>query len=90
MEPEASDTLILYREDYRREAVALANHFRKSGMNIILQKTNDGFIIEDYLAYAKRMNAGGILLFEKDDEIKVIDIATGGIQIAPPLSELMQ
>jgi ATP phosphoribosyltransferase regulatory subunit len=89
-EPEASDTLILYKKEYRRQAVALANHFRLDGMNIILQKSNDSLPLEDYTEYAKRMNAGGILYFDSDTEIKVIDVTTGQIQMAPPLSELME
>lgn len=90
MEPEASDTLILYKKPFREQALALANHFRKGGMNIILQKSNDSFSLEDYMAYAKRMTIGGILFFGEKDEIKVIDVATGVIQLAPPLSELLQ
>ncbi len=87
--PEDSDTLILYGKEYRRQAIALANHFRLGGMNIILQKTKCGIAVEEYIEYAKRIGAGGILYFDNDTQIKVIDVITGGFQIAPPLSELM-
>lgn len=89
-EPESTDTLILYRQEYRRQAIALANHFRLGGMNIILQKSNDGISIEAYMEYAKRANAGGILYFDNDTEIKVIDVISGNVQLAPPLSELLR
>lgn len=89
-DPDPSDTLILYRQEYRRQAIALANHFRLGGMNIILQKSNDNISIESYMEYAKRVNAGGILYFDNDTEIKVIDVISGHIQMAPPLSELLQ
>ncbi len=89
-DPEASDTLILYKKDYRKQAVSLANHFRLGGMNIILQKSNDIATLEEYMEYAKRVNAGGILYFDNETEIKVIDVITGQIQIAPPLNELLR
>jgi ATP phosphoribosyltransferase regulatory subunit len=81
-EPEASDTLILYRKNYRRQAIALAKHFREGGINSILQVSTDSLHPEDYTAYAKRMNIGGILYLDNDDEIKVMDIAAGTMQAA--------
>lgn len=79
-EPEASDTLLLYNGDYRLQAVELAKHFRSSAMNIILQKSNDMYNVSDYIAYAKRINAGGILFIENKDEIKVINAFDGDIK----------
>ncbi len=81
-EPEASDTLILYTKNYRRQAIALAKHFREGGINSILQMSTSSFQPEDYIAYAKRMNIGGILYLDNDDEIKVMDIAAGTMQAA--------
>lgn len=71
-EPEAQDTLILYKANYRKQAVALANHFRKDGVNTILQKAKEDISIEEYLSYANRMSIGGILFLDNDKEIKVI------------------
>ncbi len=71
-EPEAQDTLILYKANYRKQAVALANHFRKDGINTILQKAKEDISIEEYLSYANRMSIGGILFLDNDKEIKVI------------------
>lgn len=88
VEPEPSDTLILYGREYRKQAVALAKHFRKSGMNIILQKSNADDKLDEYIAYGKRMSAGGILYLDNDIEIKVINITTGAIQIAQ-IAELL-
>jgi ATP phosphoribosyltransferase regulatory subunit len=78
----AQDTLILYHYNYRKQAIALANHFRKDGINAILQKSNSEFDLEEYTAYAKRMNIGGILLLDNETDIKVIDISTGTQQAA--------
>ena len=81
-EPEAQDTLILYQKNYRRQAIALAKHFRQGGINSLLQMSNDTFLPEDYTSYAKRMNIGGILYLDNDMEIKVLDIAAGTMQAA--------
>ncbi len=80
-EPETQDTLILYHQPYRKTAIALAGQFRKDGMNTILQKAGIDTDIEVSLAYAKRNNIGGILYLADPDEIKVIEAATGKIQI---------
>jgi ATP phosphoribosyltransferase regulatory subunit len=88
-EPESQDTLILYHKSYRKQAIDLANHFRKDGINTILQRSNDDFQSEDYAAYAKRMNIGGILYLDNDTEIKVMDITSGTVQSAP-MQEFLQ
>ena len=88
-ELEAQDTLILYRNSYRRQAIALANHFRKDGIHAILQKSNESLRLEDYAAYAKRMNIGGIILLDDEKDIKVMDIASGTLQAAP-MEEFLQ
>ncbi|MBP1754454.1 MAG: hypothetical protein H6Q59_852 [Firmicutes bacterium] len=88
-EPEAQDTLILYKNTYRKQAIALANHFRKDGINTILQRSNDELVSEDYVAYAKRMNIGGILYLDNDTEIKVMNISTGTMQAAS-MEEFLQ
>ena len=80
-EPEAQDTLILYKQDNRKQAIALANHFRKNSMNIILQMSNKELNVAEYSSYPQRMNVGGILYIDNDTEIKVINIATGGVQV---------
>lgn len=80
--PEACDTLLVYTAPCRKQAIALAGHFRKDGVNVILQKSNDNRSPEEYLPYAKRMDIGGILYLDNDSEIKVMDTATGILQTA--------
>lgn len=80
--PEAQNTLILYKEELRKEAIILAVNFRNDGINTLLLKAEDDKSQEDYLTYAKRMGFGGILYFETSQEIKVIEAATGNVQIA--------
>jgi ATP phosphoribosyltransferase regulatory subunit len=88
-EPIAQDTLILYQVQYRKQAVALANHFRKDDINTILQRSNECFRPEDYQSYANRMNIGGILYLDNDSEIKVMDLSSGSIQ-AVSVKEFLQ
>ena len=75
------DTMILYQRNYREQAISLAEHFRKDGLNIVLQLSKDKSI-EEYIQYAKRMNMGGILYIRDDNEIQVINTSTGDVQIA--------
>lgn len=81
--PEAQDTLVLYEPKYRKMAVALANHFRKDGINTILQKSKGEFDTNRYYDYANRMNIGGILYLDNDTNIKVLTTATRSLQLAP-------
>lgn len=87
--PEASDTLILYSKDCRHRAVELAKYFRSKDMNVILQASNESAGINDYIAYAKRINAGGILMIENMEEIKVINASDGDIK-SVVLADLLQ
>lgn len=80
--PEASDTLILYKDCYRKQAILLAKHLRKDGMNVILQKSNSVWEAGEYIPYAKRMSIGGILYLENEDEIKVINALDDTIKTA--------
>jgi ATP phosphoribosyltransferase regulatory subunit len=88
-EPEETDTLILYTQNYRRQAIALAKHFRKDGMNAILQKSDAVMKQEEYFAYARRMQIGGILYLDNDTDIKVMTVASETIQSAP-MKEFLQ
>lgn len=88
-EPEAHDTLILYKTQYRKQAIALANHFRKGEIDSILLNASDNLKMEDYQSYAKRMNIGGILLLDNDNNIKVVNLADGSVQEAP-MKEFLQ
>ena len=88
-EPEATDTLILYNTDCRLQAVELAKHFRKSNLNIVLQKSNTTYNLKDYIDYAKRIHAGGILLIENKEVIKIINASEGDIKTVA-LAELLQ
>lgn len=88
-EPEATDTLLVYKSGCRKKAIALAEQFRSGSISTILQASEDAAGIEAFLDYAKRMNMGGILLLDNDDTIKVMDASTGSIKTAR-LDELLK
>lgn len=82
-EPEATNTLIVYKKEFRSQAIALANHFRNDEVSTILLEERENLSLEDYLAYAKRSYIGGILYLKKADEIEVIEANSGNVQVAP-------
>jgi ATP phosphoribosyltransferase regulatory subunit len=86
--PQASDTLLLYHKSCRKQAIGLAENFRKDGMNIILQIEKEDKKPQDYISYAKSMNIGGILSINHTDEVRVIEIATQTVKTVS-LKELL-
>ncbi len=88
-EPEATDTLLVYNPDCRKQAIALAEHFRRDLVATILLAAEEGRDTNSYLEYAKRMNMGGILLLESNETVRVIDASTGSLQTVR-LDELLK
>lgn len=79
---ETENTLILYKSNLLENAIVLANHFRKTGVNIELLREAANYSLDDYIAYSKRNGIGGILYFETPELIKVIRSESGDIQEA--------
>lgn len=86
---ESSDTLIIYMPEYRKQAISLANYFRKEGMNVILQLSKSETDMGQYRSYMERMNIGGLLYINSDTEVSVMDASSGSINKAS-IKELMQ
>ena len=86
---DSSDTLVIYKSEYKKQAISLANYFRKDGINVILQLSKNNMDLNDYLAYMKRMNIGGLLYIDNDTEISVMDASEGSIKKVA-VKELMQ
>ncbi len=70
-------TLLLYRDASYEAAVRLAAGFRRDGMEIVLLKKERP--MEDYLAYAKRSQIGGIVSLAEGDRVEVIEAASGKV-----------
>ncbi|MGB8454404.1 MAG: ATP phosphoribosyltransferase regulatory subunit [Anaerocolumna sp.] len=82
IQPEAENTLILYKPNLLENAVVLANHFRNQEMNIELLCVKENATLDEYIAYSKRNGIGGILYFDSAELIKVINSESGEIQEA--------
>lgn len=85
---ESSDTLIVYAPECRKTAIKLAGYFRKEGINVILQLLKNGFGTDDYMAYMKKMNIGGMLFIGNEEEFILVDAETGSKRTVS-LSELI-
>lgn len=71
------NTLILYRKEWIKTAIALGNRFRSQEMKIELLSVQEKYRLSDYVDYCKRNSIGGILFFDKEDSIEVINCQTG-------------
>lgn len=80
---EPSNTLIVFKKEYRMSAIALAKHFRGEDMNIELYVEEQEKEMEAYTEYAKRVGIGGILYLGAPNEILIVDAADGNVTKAP-------
>jgi len=80
LQPENTNTLILYIINYRKEAITLACQFRSEGMNIETYQVTGEIELEAFLSYAKEHCIGGLLILEDEDVIKVVTTDTKEVQ----------
>ena len=71
------NTLILYRMEYMKTAILLANQFRSQDMNIELLRLTEEHTLSAYVDYWRRSSIGGILFFDKENSVEVINCLTG-------------
>lgn len=88
IETRGDNTLILYRKEWSKTAIALANQFRSQDMNVELINYEEEHTLEEYKEYCKRNSIGGILFFEKENLVEVINCQTGESNTAR-LSEIL-
>lgn len=88
IETRGDNTLILYRKEWSKTAIALANRFRSQDMNVELINYEEEHSLEEYKEYCKRNSIGGILFFEKENLVEVINCQTGESNTAR-LSEVL-
>ena len=67
-------TMVLYPEDLSRQAVLLAEEERKRGLDIACVRFLPEKVLEDYKAYGRRNQFGGIVYFRSEDEAYAIDL----------------
>lgn len=73
-EEKLGGTILLYPQEYRRQAILFAEEHRKKGKTIRLLRTSSRKTIDDYKEYARRMGAELLLYFAKGDEPEEIMI----------------
>lgn len=63
MEAESVHTMIVYREELMKDAVAKANELRRQGRSVILERQNPDCSRDDYEQFAKEHYLGEVLYF---------------------------
>lgn len=80
IEVDNSDTIVLYESEDQEGAIILANKFRKNGMRIELIRKSSRKTIDDYKVYGKNNHFSGIMYFENDVDVMVIDLITDEVK----------
>lgn len=86
--PEAENTLIIYKNKQHQIAIALANQFRSQNMNVELFAEKVPIAMEEYIAYAKRNGLGGILYLTDENKVQIVHAKDGQIQTVDLVSML--
>lgn len=74
-------TMLLYPDFLETKAIELAKSHREEGMDVALVPFERGRVLEDYIAYGKRQQFGGIVYLQKEDAMFAIDLT--GQEIRP-------
>lgn len=82
VKPEATDTLIVYEKEFRKPAIELTKQFRKDSVSVVLMEKPEKNTLEELIEYSKRNGIGGILYLKNEDEIEVLEAATGDVKVA--------
>ncbi len=70
------NTLILYEENERSRAIALAKEFRLAEKPTEIIKKMDDRFIDEYVAYARQNFCGGMFYLKAEDEILMTNLLT--------------
>lgn len=71
------NTVILYDEERKREAISLARDFRRKAKNTELIRKDDARQLDQYVTYGKEYYAGNLIYLAKSGEITMVNLATG-------------
>ena len=71
------NTIVLYDEDRKREALSLARDFRRKGKDTELLRKEEDRNLEAYVAYGNEYYAGNMIYLQKTGEITMINLVTG-------------
>jgi len=74
------DTMVLYNEEAVNAAFGIIKEHRDTGLNITAMVFDKEKTVEDYLAYAKRNNIGGILYVKNETDLSIYNAKTGDVK----------
>ncbi len=78
-EPEAENTLIAYRGEFRAMAISLAKQFRGQDMKVELYHAEEQ-TEEDFVSYAGRRKLGGVLYLKEAGFVELMNASEGSWQ----------
>ncbi len=78
-EPEAENTLIAYKGEFRAMAIALAKQFRGQDMKVELYHTEEQ-TEADFVSYAGRRKVGGVLYLKEAGFVELMNASEGSWQ----------
>lgn len=67
-------TMLLYPDFLEKMAVQMAKEHRKEGLDVALVPFGRGRVLDDYIAYGKRNQFGGIVYIQKETAVFAIDL----------------
>ena len=70
----------VYPDFLEKMAVRMAKDHRKEGLDVALVPFARGKVLEDYIAYGKRNQFGGIVYLQKETAIYAIDLTVQEIR----------
>lgn len=68
------NTLLLYKEECKRQAISLAMYLREQNETVELIGMKHDKTMTDYIAYGKRNNNAAILVINQENEVDIIDL----------------
>lgn len=71
------NTVVLYDEERKREALSLARDFRRKAKDTELIRKDEDKSLETYVEYGNEYYAGNMIYLQKSGEITMINLVTG-------------
>jgi len=78
---DTSDIMLVYKDEYQAEAIALATKLRQKNQKVDLTKKSEGVSLEEYVQFANKMHYAGMYEFVSKNEVMVYGLAnTDGVK----------
>lgn len=73
---DTQNTIMLYNPEYQKQAISLANCYRKNGMRVELIRRSTKKSVEDYVLYGKNNHFSGLMYFSNEHKALVVNLIT--------------